>query len=175
MADDDPAAPAVEPAAEHNPAPDPEAPPAPGSVRRARLAFRRWRRTRPFWGALWALWGGFVIMYFPLAPLGRILRVGIGGIYGMAAGALIMGLALLLLLMPNQRHVAGIVIVVAGTASFPLSNLGGFFVGMFCSILGGVMAFGWMPAKPPRTRRGLRRVRPEEPSLAEAAAEGGMA
>lgn len=133
---------------------------ATGAVRRARQAFRRWRRTRPFWAALWTGLGGLIILYLPLAPLGQLLHVGIGGIYGMAGGAVLMALALLILLLPGQRHTAGIVTVIVGVASFPLSNLGGFFVGMFLAVLGGSMAVGWLPEKPARRRGLLRRARP---------------
>ncbi|MER5638883.1 DUF6114 domain-containing protein [Kitasatospora sp. NPDC002227] len=137
----------------------------PGALRRARLAFRGWRRTRPFWAAVWTALGGFVIFYLPLAPVTALLHVGLGGITGMAGGAILMALALLMLLLPSQRYTAGIITVIVGVASFPLTNLGGFFVGMFCSVLGGVMAVGWMPAKPARKWRRLRRI-----AAAEAAA-----
>ncbi|MFH8624250.1 DUF6114 domain-containing protein [Streptomyces vietnamensis] len=122
---------------------------------RARTAFRRWRRTRPFWAAVWTGLGGFVIFFLPMAPLGRILQVGVGGIAGMAGGVLLMAMALLILLLPGQRHTAGVIAVIAGVASFPLSNLGGLFVGMFLSVLGGSMAFAWLPEKPAKRRRGL--------------------
>ncbi|MFB7517316.1 DUF6114 domain-containing protein [Streptomyces sp. NPDC056144] len=124
-------------------------------MRRARLAFRGWRRTRPFWAAVWTAIGGFVIFFLPMAPLGKILQVGVGGIAGMAGGVVLMAMALLILLLPTQRHTAGVIAVIAGVASFPLSNLGGLFVGMVLSVLGGSMAFAWLPEKP----AGRRRVR----------------
>ncbi|MGN0121174.1 MAG: DUF6114 domain-containing protein [Streptomyces albidoflavus] len=136
---------------------------SPGPAARARTTFRTWRRSRPFWGALWTGLGGFVILFLPLAPLGRILQVGIGGVAGMAAGALLMAMALLILLMPGQRYAAGIVAVVVGVASFPLTNLGGLVIGMVLAVLGGSMAFGWLPERPERRAgRGLspRRRRP---------------
>ncbi|RZD57960.1 hypothetical protein C0Q57_30100 [Streptomyces albidoflavus] len=144
----------------------PETPPtakSPAPAARARTPFRTWRRSRPFWGALWTGLGGFVILFLPLAPLGRILQVGIGGVAGMAAGALLMAMALLILLMPGQRYAAGIVAVVVGVASFPLTNLGGLVIGMVLAVLGGSMAFGWLPERPERSAgRGLspRRRRP---------------
>ncbi|MFD8012174.1 DUF6114 domain-containing protein [Streptomyces sp. NPDC058955] len=139
----------------------PETPGAPPSgPARARRAFRRFRRTRPFWAAIWIALGGFVIFFLPMAPLGRILQVGVGGIAGMAGGVVIMAMALLVLALPGQRHTAGTIAVIAGVASFPLSNLGGLFVGMALSVLGGAMAFGWLPEKPAGRRgRLLRRAR----------------
>ncbi len=121
----------------------------------ARAAFRRWRRTRPFWATVWTGLGGFVIFFLPMAPLGKILQVGVGGIAGMAGGVVLMAMALLMLLLPGQRHSAGVLAVIAGVASFPLSNLGGLFVGMVLSVLGGSMAFAWLPEKPAK-RRGSR-------------------
>ncbi|WP_340559689.1 DUF6114 domain-containing protein [Streptomyces sp. GSL17-111] len=159
------------------PTPSPDAP-GPGArgaarprtsrspLRRARTAFRRWRRVRPFWGALWTGLGGFVIFFLPMAPLGKILQVGVGGIAGMAGGVLLMAMALLILLMPGQRHTAGVIAVIAGVASFPLSNLGGFVVGMVLAVLGGSMAFGWLPERPARRWRRLRRLPAAEPAEA---------
>ncbi|MFG2839600.1 DUF6114 domain-containing protein [Streptomyces zaomyceticus] len=140
------------------------APSAAGRVARsrgARAAFRRWRRTRPFWATVWTGLGGFVIFFLPMAPLGKILQVGVGGIAGMAGGVVLMAMALLMLLLPGQRHTAGVIAVIAGVTSFPLSNLGGLFVGMVLSVLGGSMAFAWLPEKPAaRGGRRLRRTRP---------------
>ncbi|WP_369143016.1 DUF6114 domain-containing protein [Streptomyces sp. R44] len=139
-----------------DPPPEPNREPTPGRLHRARTAFRRWRRTRPFWAAVWTGLGGFVIFFLPMAPLGKILQVGLGGIAGMAGGVLLMAMALLILLLPGQRHTAGVIAVIAGVASFPLSNLGGLFVGMVLSVLGGSMAFAWLPEKPARRRRPRR-------------------
>ncbi|GAA4657109.1 hypothetical protein GCM10023347_04360 [Streptomyces chumphonensis] len=148
------------------PTPSSEAPVSRSPLRRARTAFRRWRRTRPFWGALWTGLGGFVILFLPMAPLGKILQVGVGGIAGMAGGVLLMAMALLILLMPGQRHTAGVIAVIAGVASFPLSNLGGFVVGMVLAVLGGSMAFGWLPERPARRWRRFRRLPAAEPARA---------
>ncbi|MEU6625433.1 DUF6114 domain-containing protein [Streptomyces litmocidini] len=151
-----------------DPPPEPTGAPTPGGPRRARTAFRRWRRTRPFWAALWTGLGGFVIFFLPMAPLGKILQVGVGGIAGMAGGVLLMAMALLVLLLPGQRHTAGVIAVIAGVASFPLSNLGGLFVGMFLSVLGGSMAFAWLPEKP----AGRRRPRRTAPSASASVGSG---
>lgn len=148
--------------------------PRPSAPARARQGFRRWRRTRPFWAALWMALGGFVIFFLPLAPLGRILQVGVGGIAGMAGGVVIMAMALLVLALPSQRHTAGTLAVIAGVASFPLSNLGGLFVGMGLSVLGGAMAFAWLPEKPAKRpgRLGRRRDRVTDGTPASPASVG---
>lgn len=90
----------------------------------------------------------------------------------MAAGALLMAMALLILLMPGQRCAAGIVAVVVGVASFPLTNLGGLVIGMVLAVLGGSMAFGWLPERPERRagRRLFARRRQTDDRSAEPAA-----
>jgi hypothetical protein len=139
-------------------------------LKRIRLAIRAWRRTRPFWGAVWTALGGFLIFYFPIAPVSKFLHIGVGGQYGIVGGIVIMVMSLFLLFQPKQRHIVGFLVVMLGVASFPLSNLGGFFVGMFFSILGGSMAFGWMPQKPVKKWRRFRRIQSAEAALpAEAA------
>ncbi|MER5203205.1 DUF6114 domain-containing protein [Streptomyces sp. NPDC002825] len=145
--------------------PEPTRGPTPDRLHRAPTAFRRWRRTRPFWAAVWTGLGGFVIFFLPMAPLGKILQVGVGGIAGMAGGVLLMAMALLILLLPGQRHTAGVIAVIAGVASFPLSNLGGLFMGMFLSVLGGSMAFAWLPEKPVKRRRPGRITPSAEPPV----------
>ncbi|MDX2560419.1 DUF6114 domain-containing protein [Streptomyces sp. TX20-6-3] len=160
----------IDPPPEPTPGPEELAPaPSADPVARthgARAAFRRWRRTRPFWATVWTALGGFVIFFLPMAPLGKILQVGVGGIAGMAGGVVLMAMALLMLLLPGQRHTAGVIAVIAGVASFPLSNLGGLFVGMVLSVLGGSMAFAWLPEKPAKRRGGLfRRTRPADVSV----------
>lgn len=136
--------------------------------------FRRFRRTRPFYGALFTALGGFLLYWYPHSPLGDILHVGVAGISGMGIGILEMIFALFLLFAPSQRHVVGVIAVVGGVASLPLSNLGGFFFGMFFTILGGSMAFGWMPEKPTRKWRHFRRIKPDAVGRSDTTLHGGV-
>lgn len=120
--------------------------------------FRGFRRTRPFYAALFIALGGLVLFYLTKSPPSYLPHIGVGGIYGMGAGVALWLIAALVLLLPSQRYVGGAIAVVLGVVSFPLSNLGGFFVGMFFSVLGGSMAFGWMPQKPEKKRRWFRKI-----------------
>jgi hypothetical protein len=131
---------------------------------RVRVALRSWRRTRPFWAAVWTALGGWIIFYLPLAPVNMLLHIGLGGYAGLSMGAILMAMALFMLFAPSQRHIAGVISCILGIASFPLTNLGGFFVGMFFAILGGSMAFGWMPKKPEPKWRWFRRIKSLEVS-----------
>lgn len=130
---------------------------------RARLFFRSIRRTRPFWASIWTFLGGFIIFEIPYTGLGRMIKTGLPGVGGAAIGTLIMIMAIFLLLAPSQRYVVSVVVAVLALASFPISNLGGFFVGMMLSILGASMAFAWLPEKPARKYRWFRRVPQVEP------------
>jgi hypothetical protein len=128
----------------------PESEPRSG-VSRGRQAFRDWRRTRPFWGGLLVLFAGFPIMYFPYNDLAvGTLRIHMATTAG--AGALIIGLLLISLgvsvwFQPLIRVFAGIAAIVLSLVSFPVSNFGGFGLGMFPGLIGGAMVCAWAPLK----------------------------
>ncbi len=109
--------------------------------------FRRFRWSRPFWGALFLLFGGFVIFILPLGPTQSIIHAGIGGLAGFACGLILMGLGVLVLIAPSQRYFAAIAAVLVSLASFPLTNLGGFIIGMMAGIIGACLVFAWVPDK----------------------------
>ena len=132
----------------------------PAVVLRGVRTFRAFRRTRPFWAALWCCLGGFTIAYAAYGPINVIIHAGLAGIFGLGLGSAICALALIMLALPSQRYVVSVLIAVMGVASFPLTNLGGFFFGMFFSVLGASMGFAWMPEKPAPKRRLFRRVAP---------------
>src|SRR5579871_3510519 len=54
------------------------APPGGRWTHRARLAFRSWRRSRPFWGGLFVVLGGGEILFSEKAPLKVIVHFEIG-------------------------------------------------------------------------------------------------
>lgn len=107
--------------------------------------FTEWRRTRPFWGGLFLLVGAVPIILLPLAPIGLLIASGVGGISGMLIGAIMVVLALSLWFSPQTRVIAGIIAVLVALAAFPLSNLGGLFVGSVLGVVGGAMGASWAP------------------------------
>jgi hypothetical protein len=120
-----------------------------GPVRRARLAFRQWRRTRPFWGGLLIVAGGGEILSTTVLSIGPTLRVGLGGVNGFVGTMIAFVLALCGLLLwfsPAQRVFYSIVAIVLALASFNTINYGGFFIGMLLGIIGGGLAFAWSHA-----------------------------
>jgi hypothetical protein len=107
--------------------------------------FREWRRSRPFWGGVLTMLAGLVLLWAPLAPLHVVLVQGIAGIASLVLAALLVAMGALSWFQPQLRAVLGVTTVVLALASFLLSNLGGFLVGMVLGIVGGALMFSWVP------------------------------
>jgi Family of unknown function (DUF6114) len=157
----------------------------PGRLRRTRLAFRQWRRTRPFWGGLLIVLGGGEILSTTVVSLGPTFRVGLGGVNGFVGTMIAFVLALCGLLLwfsPAQRVFYSIVAIVLALATFNTINYGGFFIGMLLGIIGGALAFAWSQASErarPRRRPGagglglvLGKIRPDD-ETPDAPSDGG--
>jgi hypothetical protein len=120
----------------------------------ARIAFRGWRRSRPFWGGFLLVLAGFELLSLPLSgvllhgALKLVIYIGIGGVFGVLIGILLIAAGVLCWVSPAQRVFYGIAGIVLGILSFPASNLGGFFFGMLMAIVGGSLAFAWTPIEP---------------------------
>ena len=142
------------------PAPPDSTPP--GSHRRQRrqaagAAWRRWRRSRPFWGGLLLVLSGLELLALPLTgvlvkgQIKLVIYIGIGGVFGVLIGILLIAAGIVLWVNPTHRVFYGIAGIVLGIISFPASNLGGFVLGMLLAIIGGALAFAWVPAEPDRS------------------------
>jgi hypothetical protein len=122
-----------------------------GGARSARRSFRTWRRTRPFWGGLLVVLAAGPILYFPYATLSvGALRIQMATTAG--AGSAVIGLLLLALgiscwFQPLIRVFAGIAAIVLSLVSLPVSNFGGFGMGLFLGIIGGALVCSWAPLK----------------------------
>jgi Family of unknown function (DUF6114) len=134
-----------------------------------RAAFRRWRRTRPFWGGFLLLLAGIELLLIPLSGIlihgavKLVVYIGIGGVFGVLLGVLLIACGLLLWLNPAHRTFYGIAGVLLAVLSFIASNFGGFFIGMLLGIIGGSMGFGWsasVSASASADRRARRRLDP---------------
>lgn len=113
------------------------------------LSFRRWRRSRPFWGGLTTIAAGAEIAAIPLAPLEVMVLQGVTGVV-----SVLMGLALVLMglsawFAPYYRGLAGVLAVLVAAGALVLSNLGGFFIGTTVGVIGGSLIFGWQPLPSP--------------------------
>jgi len=111
--------------------------------------FQDWRRTRPFWGGLFLLVSGlefYLSGHLDLLPL----KVSFGA-QSFLAWLIPIALVLCGVLVwytPAQRVFYGILGAAISVAALIGLNLGGFFVGMLCGIVGGALAFSWEPAAP---------------------------
>jgi uncharacterized protein DUF6114 len=134
--------------------------------------FRRWRRTRPFWGGVFAVLGGLEVIAIPFAPMAVSIHQGIAGVASWLAGALLIVVGVLLWVQPAQRTFYGILAVLLALGSFVTSNLGGFFLGMLLGLVGGALGFAWsphdqpdQPDQPERPAAGPRHARSTRPDL----------
>lgn len=105
--------------------------------------FRTWRRTRPFWGALFAFLGGGEILLTMLAPLPIVIHFGTLTLLGFAVPILMMLCALMLWIAPHPRLFYASLILLLSLTSWILSNLGGFVLGLLLGIVGGALALTW--------------------------------
>ncbi|MCX4695547.1 DUF6114 domain-containing protein [Streptomyces sp. NBC_01408] len=112
--------------------------------------FRRWRRSRPFWGGFFAILAGAEICVLPLAPLKVMLQQGVAGIPSVLMGIIMIVLGLTAWFAPPQRGPAGVLTTLIATAALVMSNLGGFLIGTLLGILGGGLMFAWQPYAAPR-------------------------
>jgi hypothetical protein len=122
----------------------------PGLLTRVRLAFRRWRRSRPFWGGLLMILGGAEIALIPLTAY-RIILVSHSVALAAVVGAVIAILGLLSWMTPSQNKLYGLLALLLGVVSFVTSNLGGFLIGGLVSIIGGALGFAWVVLTPATT------------------------
>jgi Family of unknown function (DUF6114) len=77
-----------------------------------------------------------------------VIYIGIGGVFGVLIGILLIAAGIVLWVNPAHRVFYGIAGIALGIVSFPASNLGGFVLGMLLAIIGGALAFAWVPAEP---------------------------
>jgi hypothetical protein len=77
-----------------------------------------------------------------------VIDIGIGGVFGVLIGILLIAAGIVAWVHPAHRVFYGIAGIVLGVVSFPASNLGGFLLGMLLAIIGGALAFAWVPADP---------------------------
>ncbi|MCE5291461.1 MAG: DUF6114 domain-containing protein [Nocardiaceae bacterium] len=120
-----------------------------------RTRFRNFRYTRPFWAGLCVLLAGLIITWLPLGPVNDIVAAGVGGYVGVLLGAVVIAMGVVILVIPKARHLAAIVAVLLGIASYPITNLGGFIVGMLLAVFGGCMALAWTDDKSSPRSKGI--------------------
>ncbi|MFD9129703.1 DUF6114 domain-containing protein [Kitasatospora sp. NPDC059571] len=117
-----------------------------------RLRFRNWRRSRPFWAGLLAMIAGLPILYFPYAKLNlNGMTVSMATTAG--AGSLIIGVLMVALgftawFQPLVRVFCGVAVTLLALISIPVSNLGGFGLGLILGLVSGGLLMAWKPLAP---------------------------
>lgn len=141
---------------------------APRRLTRWRLAFRQWRRSRPFWAGVITLLGAAELIAVPGLTIGGLtIHQGIAGIATWLMGLLMALMAMVMWFQPHLRAIAGIATILFALASFLTSNFGGFLLGMLLGIVGGAMAFAWDVTEPKAEARPERDETIEVPAAGE--------
>lgn len=116
-----------------------------GRVWRAWQAFTRFRGSRPFWGCLILLAGGWFVLRPVVGSFQMVTGLGLGGAQVYILGGGMMAAALVAFFVPAQRHFPAIMAMIFSVASLPLANLGGWLLGMLLGIIGSGLVFAWTP------------------------------
>lgn len=135
--------------AEVTAAPEPVAPARPTS------RWRRWRKSRPFWGGLITILAGIEVTLIPI-PAYKIVFVSPSLTYAIVSGMVVLILGLAVWMTPQHSRLYGMLIILAAVLTFVWSNLGGFFIGGLLGVLGGALVFAWDPPLEPAPGRGRR-------------------
>lgn len=116
------------------------------STRRAR--FRAWRRGRPFVGGILVALGGVEMFASSQLDVGNLhIQLGIEGLQATVIPLMLVLLGILLIAMPAHRVFYGVIALAVAVYSLVGVNLGGFFLGMLLSTVGGIVAVSWLPRR----------------------------
>lgn len=115
-------------------------------LRTSLAAFRGWTRRRPFVGGVLMMLGGVEMFFSGQLDVGKIhVQVGIEGLQATVIPIVLLLVGLLAMVMPVHRIFYGVIGLVVAVYSLIGVNLGGFFVGMLLSAVGGILVVSWAP------------------------------
>ncbi len=110
--------------------------------------FRRWRRSRPFWGGLFTALAGLEIFGTTQMSLnGLTFQMGPTGFLSWLIPVILVTCGMLLWFSPAQRMFYAIVAAITAVYSLIGVNLGGFFIGLLLGMVGSALGFAWVPTK----------------------------
>lgn len=116
---------------------------------RAWRAFRRWRRSRPFWGGLFTLLAGLEILGTARVDFGGItFQMGLSGFLVWLLPTILVTCGLLMWFTPQQRMFYAVVGALTTVFSLVAVNLGGFLIGALLGMVGTALGFAWVPVAP---------------------------
>ena len=117
--------------------------------------FNRWRRARPFAGAILMMLSGALVLWAPIALFRYIMLPGNTLWAAFLVGALLVVMGLLQLFVPSYALMAGAIGIILSLVSLVVA-VGGLGIGMILGIIGGALSVAWKPT--------LRPVRSSNPS-----------
>ncbi|MDG9673210.1 DUF6114 domain-containing protein [Micromonospora sp. DH14] len=121
----------------------------PGGPAQAWRHFRRWQRSRPFWGGLLIILAGLEMFASTRMTVnGLSFRSGATGLLSLLIPIILVTCGVLLWFSPAQRLFYSVVAAVTAVYSLIGLNLGGFFVGLLLGVIGSALAFAWTPVHP---------------------------
>lgn len=120
---------------------------------RAYAWFNAYRRTRPFWGALWTVAAGAWILRAASFPVEIALlgQPSPSAHYVMGGGLILFGA--LACVTPYYRSLCGLMSFLLALVAFPTASLGGYFLGTLFGLLGGSMIWAWGEKRPRKRDR----------------------
>ncbi|WP_320069539.1 DUF6114 domain-containing protein [Micromonospora sp. RTGN7] len=122
----------------------------PDRLSQAWRGFRRWRRSRPFWGGLFTTLAGLEIFSTTQMSLsGLTFQTGPTGFLSWLIPTILVSCGMLMWFSPPQRMFYSIVGAVTAVFSLIGVNLGGFFVGLLLGMVGSALGFAWAPTRQP--------------------------
>ncbi|MEU5906206.1 DUF6114 domain-containing protein [Micromonospora sp. NPDC047527] len=140
----------------------------PSSAAQAWRSFRRWQRSRPFWGGLFTILAGVEMFASTRMTInGLSFHSGASGLLSLLIPVILVTCGLLIWLSPAQRLFYSIVAAVTAVYSLIGLNLGGFFVGLLLGIVGSALAFAWTPSRtaaPPADQADAEEPTAEQPT-----------
>ncbi|MFF3869957.1 DUF6114 domain-containing protein [Micromonospora sp. NPDC001898] len=123
-----------------------------GRLSQAWRGFRRWRRSRPFWGGLFTALAGVEIFFTTQMSLSDLtFQMGPTGFLSWLIPVILVACGMLMWFTPQQRMFYAIVGAVTAVFSLIGVNLGGFFVGLLFGMVGSALGFAWVPYRRPAT------------------------
>ncbi|MGW1059455.1 DUF6114 domain-containing protein [Micromonospora rubida] len=134
----------------------------PGRLSQAWRGFRRWRRSRPFWGGLFtALAGVEIFSTTQMSLSGLTFQTGPTGFLSWLIPVILVACGMLMWFSPQQRMFYAIVGAVTAVFSLIGVNLGGFFVGLLFGMVGSALGFAWVPSRRPVAAPAAATAEPE--------------
>ncbi|MDQ1147435.1 MFS family permease [Bacillus sp. SORGH_AS 510] len=106
------------------------------------MAFKKWRKQRPLWGALITLLSGLLISWVPLNLYLSTFLPGSIAIIGLLFGGVITIIGVVALFFPNASKILGIFTIFLSILSV-IGALGGFLFGTIFGIIGGALLMAW--------------------------------